>query len=295
MAINRRDFLKITGMSLGGLALTEPATSTLLKVNKTASTDGSASMLYDATICIGCKACQVACKRRSNLPPVLDSDKTHEAPTDLSADVWTLIKLYKGDEGTSFVKAQCMHCIEPACVSVCPVAALEKTDTGPVVYHAERCIGCRYCMAACPFYIPKAQWYSNSPKIQKCDFCADRLAKGQNPACGDACPTGALIYGKRGEMLATARSRTQDQNRYINHIYGETEAGGTDMLYIAGVSMGKLGFPDLGSRSLPSYDWPYMLAVPWVVAVVGGLLTATYFYTHRHEDGKEVHDDRTNG
>ncbi len=295
MAINRRDFLKITGMSLGGLAFTDPATSTIKKINKTVSADGNASMLYDATICIGCKACQVACKRRSNLPPVTDAEKIHEAPTDLSADVWTLIKLYQGGEGTSFVKAQCMHCIEPACVSVCPVAALEKTDTGPVVYHAERCIGCRYCMAACPFYIPKAQWYSNSPKIQKCDFCADRLAKGQNPACGDACPTGALIYGKRGEMLATARSRTQDQNRYIDHVYGETEAGGTDMLYIAGVSMGKLGFHDLGSRSLPSYDWPYMLAVPWVVAVVSGLLTATYFYTHRNEDGKEVHDDRTNG
>ncbi len=295
MAINRRDFLKITGMGLGGLAIAEPAKSTLLQVNKSTSADASASMLYDATICIGCKACQVACKRRSNLPPVTDAEKIHEAPTDLSADVWTLIKLYQGDEGTSFVKAQCMHCIEPACVSVCPVAALEKTDTGPVVYHAERCIGCRYCMAACPFFIPKAQWYSNSPKIQKCDFCADRLAKGENPACGDACPTGALIYGKRGEMLATARSRVLDQNRYINHIYGETEAGGTDMLYIAGVSMGSLGFPDLGSRSLPSYDWPYMLAVPWIVAVVGGLLTATYFYTHRKEDGKEVQDDHTNG
>jgi formate dehydrogenase iron-sulfur subunit len=252
-------------------------------------------MLYDATICIGCKACQVACKKRSNLPAVTDADKTHEAPTDLSADVWTLIKLYKGEEGTSFVKAQCMHCIEPACVSVCPVAALEKTATGPVVYHAERCIGCRYCMAACPFYIPKAQWYSNTPKIQKCDFCADRLAKGQHPACGDACPTGSLIFGTRADMLNIAHSRIVDGKRYINHVYGETEAGGTDMLYISGVSPFLLGLPDLGSRTLPSYDWPYMEAVPWVVAVVGGLLTATYFYTHRKEDGKEAHDDRTTG
>lgn len=295
MPINRREFLKVTGLSLGGLAMVNPSISPLTTSPKPSSVDASASMLYDSTICIGCKACQVACKRRSNLPPVLDADKTHEAPTDLSADVWTLIKLYQGEQGTSFVKAQCMHCIEPACVSVCPVAALEKTEAGPVVYHAERCIGCRYCMAACPFYIPKAQWYSNSPKIQKCDFCADRLANGQNPACGDACPTGALIFGTRREMLDTAHSRVVDETKYVNHVYGEIEAGGTTMLYISGVSPFVLGLPDLGSRALPSYDWPYLQAVPWVVAVVGGLLTATYFYTHRNEDGKEAHDDRTTG
>lgn len=96
-------------------------------------------------------------------------------------------------------------------------------------------------------------------------------------------------------MLDTAHSRVVDEVRYVNHVYGETEAGGTDMLYISGVSPLVLGLPDLGSRTLPSYDWPYLQSVPWVVAVVGGLLTATYFYTHRHDDGKEAHDDRSDG
>lgn len=295
MPVNRRDFLKVAGMSLGGLAVMDPTAKSILKSPNAEVPADSASMLYDATVCIGCKACQVACKKRSNLPPTLDADKTHEAPTDLSADVWTMIKLYQGDEGTSFVKVQCMHCNEPACVSVCPVGALEKTKAGPVVYHAERCIGCRYCMAACPFYIPKAQWYSNAPKIQKCDFCADRLTKGENPACADACPTGAISYGKRGDMLNVAHSRIVDQKRYVNHVYGETEAGGTDILYISGVDPLLLGFPKLGERSLPSYDWPYMEAVPWVVAIAAGLLTGTYFYTHRNDKGKEEHDDRTTG
>lgn len=287
MSINRRDFLKTAGAGLGGLALVEPALPRMDTLAKQVAADQHASMLYDATKCVGCKACQVACKQRSNLPPTTDSEKIWEMPQDLSADVWTLIKLYEGEEGTSFVKANCMHCIEPACASVCPVAALEKTDAGPVVYHAERCIGCRYCMAACPFGIPKAQWYSNAPKIQKCDFCADRLADGGNPACADACPTGAISYGQRKDMLTVAKGRITDTARYFNYVYGETEAGGTDVLYITGVNPLLLGLPELDDRSLPSIDWPYMKAVPWVIGIVSAFLTATYFYTHRNE-GKEV-------
>ncbi len=291
MPISRREFFKIAGASLGGAALASVAEPVKAK-----SADASASMLYDSTICVGCRACQVACKKRSNLRHETDAQGLHEAPTDLSAYTWTLIKLYKNGDETSFVKNQCMHCEEPACVSVCPVAALEKTDSGPVIYHAERCIGCRYCMAACPFGIPKSQWDKPLPYIQKCDFCADRQAQGEQPACGEACPTGALIFGTRAEMLQTAHTRLQNDGRYIQHVYGETEAGGTSMLYISQVGFDKLGFPELKNKDLPSIDWPYMKAVPWVVGIVASLSTAIYFRTHRNEkiSGKESDDGHTN-
>ena len=275
---DRRNFLKLAGAAALGAAVMP------IMPARASSTPGadSASMLYDASICVGCRACQTACKNRAQLPHELDHQQLYEAPVDLSADTWTIIKLYKGNEGVSFVKNQCMHCQEPACVSVCPVAALEKLSSGPVVYHGERCIGCRYCMAACPFGIPKSQWDAALPLIQKCDFCADRLAKGETPACGDACPTGALIYGKRSQMLAAAHTRLQDNPRYFQHVYGESEVGGTSMLYIAEVNYASLGFPRLAERALPSIDWPYMQAVPVVIAGMVTLSTAIYLWTHRN-------------
>ncbi len=290
MPISRRNFLKLAGTGLGALAISATAAPVSAKPLQA---DESASMLYDASLCVGCRACQTACKRRSGLPHETDSQNLYEAPTDLTADTWTLIKLYKGDDGMSFVKNQCMHCIDPACVSVCPVAALEKTAAGPVIYHKERCIGCRYCMAACPFGIPKSQWEKTFPLIQKCDFCADRLARGEEPACGAACPTGALIYGQRREMLSTAHTRLENDSNFIQHVYGETEAGGTSMLYISKLKFASLGFPEVSDLDLPSITWPYMKAVPWVVGIVATLATGIYFRTHRldvHATGKEEHD-----
>jgi formate dehydrogenase iron-sulfur subunit len=288
MPVTRRKFLKLAGAGLGG-AIALPATPLVARAQSTGSHENSASMLYDSTICVGCRACQTACKRRSNLPHETDSKGLYEAPQDLSADTWTLIKLYQGNEGTSFVKNQCMHCIEPACVSVCPVGALEKTASGPVIYHSERCIGCRYCMAACPFGIPKTQWSKPLPLIQKCDFCADRQAKGLEPTCGAACPTGALIFGTRGKMLDTARTRLKNSTQYVQHVYGEKEAGGTSMLYISAVSQKALGFPELSDVALPSIDWPYMLAVPGVIAVMVTLSTAIYLRTHRNDNHNDAH------
>jgi Fe-S-cluster-containing dehydrogenase component len=282
MPVRRREFIKMAGAGLAALAL--PSKPVAAKGLSTA--ENSASMLYDATICVGCRACQVACKKRSNLPHETDAQGLYEAPLDLSADTWTLIKLYKGSEGLSFVKNQCMHCNEPACVSVCPVAALEKLESGPVVYHAERCIGCRYCMAACPFGIPKTQWSKTLPLIQKCDFCADRQARGEQPACSEACPTGALISGKRGGMLNVAYSRLKKNPQYFQHVYGEREAGGTSMLYISALGPQVLGFPSLNETALPSIDWPYMRAVPGVIGVMVTLSTAIYLRTHRKDKEK---------
>lgn len=282
MPISRRGFLKLGAAGVGALAL--PRTSGIVSA-KAGDAENSASMLYDSTICVGCRACQTACKRRANLPHETDSQALYEKPNDLSADTWTLIKLYQGEKGTSFIKNQCMHCIDPACVSVCPVAALIKLPEGPVVYRGERCIGCRYCMAACPFGIPKSQWDAVLPLIQKCDFCADRQAEGLQPACGEACPTGALISGKRVDMLKIAHDRLKSNPSYVQHVYGETEAGGTSMLYVSDMDYTDLGFPQLDDTALPTLDWPYLQAVPGVIAVMVGLSTAIYLRTHRNENG----------
>jgi len=291
MPISRRSFLKLASLGLAGAGLSTAPKPVFAATNKA---ENSASMLYDSTLCVGCRACQEACKVRSKLPAETDSQGLYEMPYDLSAYTWTMIKLYKQDTQTAFVKNQCMHCVEPACVSVCPVAALEKLESGPVVYHAERCIGCRYCMAACPFGIPKSQWDKALPLIQKCDFCADRQAKGEAPACGEACPTGALIYGKRAQMLEIAHTRLKNNPNYFQHVYGEAEVGGTSMLYVSGVSFENLGFPKLKDQALPEITWPYMMAVPGVVAVMATLSTVIYFRTHR-EDEKTARKEPNHG
>lgn len=278
MPISRREFLKLSAAGLGAAVVPAQAAQA---GTQPVRAENSASMLYDSLKCVGCRACQVACKARSELPPELDATGLYEAPRDLSANTWTLIQLYQGESDSAFVKHQCMHCIDPACVSVCPVAALEKLESGPVVYHAERCIGCRYCMAACPFGIPKSQWDAALPLIRKCDFCADRLAQGEKPACGEACPTGALIYGSRKAMLDIAHERVDGSTRYNRTVYGENEAGGTSMLYLAGTAYGNLGFPKLDSRDLPAITWPYMRAVPGLIAVMVTLSTGIYLRTHR--------------
>ena len=245
-------------------------------------------MLYDATLCVGCRACQVACKKRAGLPYVMDENQMYEMPTDLNGDTWTIIKLYQDTETYSYVKKQCMHCVAPACASVCPVAALEKTPEGPVVYHSYKCIGCRYCMTACPFEVPKYEWDEINPIIQKCDFCADLQAAGQQPACSAACPTGALISGTRAEMLEIAHQRLADHpDQYFDHVYGEHEVGGTSMLYIAGVSYEKLGYPTLKDQPIPDVTWPYMKAVPFVFFGMAGAMSAIYYWTHRNKEEEE--------
>ena len=282
MSIDRRDFLKKTGLGLGGFFALPVADKV---ATGSESSEDSAGMLYDSALCVGCKECQVACKERLNsLSPDVGISAYDVDPDNLSAYTWTLIKLYKDEEDdtqSAFVKVQCMHCVDPACVSVCPVGALEKTAAGPVVYDAEKCFGCRYCMAACPFDVPKYQWEKVNPLIQKCDFCADRQAEGSEPACSTSCPTGALQFGKRADLLLTARSRIKNKPDYIKHIYGEYEVGGTAKLYISKVPFEKLGFQAFYAESLPGLTWPWMLSVPGIVVVVGSLMGGIYWVKKR--------------
>jgi len=175
-----------------------------------------------------------------------------------------------------------MHCLHPACVSVCPVQALQKSDAGPVIYESERCLGCRYCMMACPFRVPRYQWEKTLPLIRKCTFCADRLEQGLGPACAEACPTGALIYGQRGALLEAAEARLRDKpERYVQQVYGKEQAGGTSVLYLSHVPFDKLGFPALTSQALPKLTERAMLAVPGIIVGVGGLMSGIYWFTKR--------------
>ncbi len=248
MPIHRRDFLKLAGLALGG---------TLLGVESAeAAVDASQhwGMLYDATKCVGCNACTNACREWNGTPVEKDPTGRYDAPKELTAKTWTLVQLYKSESEYSFVKRQCMHCIEPACVSACPVHALQKRDTGPVTYDPSRCIGCRYCMYACPFHVPRFEWDKVIPVIAKCTLCNDRLLSGKGgPRCAEYCPTGALIWGKRGNLLADAKGRiAATPERYHDHVYGEKEAGGTSVLYLAGVPYEKLGLPNLGVEAIPA-------------------------------------------
>ena len=250
MSLSRRDFLKVAGMAIGS-ALVAPEAALASPVEK--DPNEYAAMLYDATICVGCNACTNACRQWNNTTPEPDQRQIYDAPRELSADTWTMIQLYQGENEYSFVKRQCMHCVDPACVSGCPVHALQKTAEGPVTYDQDRCIGCRYCMYACPFHIPRFAWETAQlPVIAKCTLCADRIKDGLPTACAERCPTSALIFGKRGDLIAQAEKRIrEDPARYVNHVYGKDDAGGTSVLYLSAVPFENLGLEDLGTRPIP--------------------------------------------
>lgn len=274
--------------------------------------------LIDTTKCIGCRSCQVSCKAWNDLPgekttspkegmgyqePRLLSAKTYVVITDRLVDTPGISPGFR----QIFAKRQCMHCEEPACAAACPVTALHKTKDGPVVYDKSRCIGCRYCMLACPWGVPTAEWGSLNPSIRKCTHCADRLSsevpqyrngvaltadektgwavKHTEPACVKACPSGCLKYGERDELLAEAKQRIKNQpGKYVSHIYGEHEAGGTTMLYLSGVPFEQIGFPKVQSEAFPRLSAIALGAVPPAVVGVGAALGGAYAFSKRRED-----------
>jgi formate dehydrogenase iron-sulfur subunit len=284
MSLNRRQFIKLAGLGLGGMLLLPQGAEASEEVDA----ENGVAMLYDATKCIGCRACQNACKDWNGTAAEPDATGLYDAPLELSADTWTLIQLYVEGDERSFVKHQCMHCLHPACVSACPVSALQKTADGPVTYNPKRCIGCRYCMVACPFGVPRFEWDKVIPVVAKCTFCNDRLAAGDGPSCAEACPTGALIWGRRGELLAEAKSRlAESPDKYVNHIYGEQDGGGTSVLYLSHVSYEKLGFPELGPQPVPGLN-DVLAPIILPTAFIGGtaILAGAYYLTSRK--GKEA-------
>src|ERR1700758_1134354 len=207
----------------------------------------SKALLYDASMCIGCKQCEQACATQNNLA----YDETIAAEERQTEHKFTAV-ITRGDK---FMRRLCMNCSDPACASVCPVGALHKTAAGPVVYEEVRCMGCRYCMAACPFGVPKYEWNQLLPRVQKCTMCPERVQAGKPTACAEICPTGATKFGERDELIAEAQKRMHDNpGQYVDHIYGLNEVGGTSVLLLSRVPFEQFGYPVALTRDpLPMY------------------------------------------
>ncbi|MGB7621091.1 MAG: 4Fe-4S dicluster domain-containing protein [Terriglobia bacterium] len=237
----------------------------------------SKGLLIDITKCIGCRSCEAACKAQNKLPENND--------TDLTATTYTKVM----ERGDRFVRKMCMHCQNPTCVSVCPVGALQKTTYGPVVYDESKCMGCRYCMAACPFQVPRYEWSSAFPRVRKCIMCKDRVAQGLSTACAEACPVGATTFGERDDLIHEAQDRIrQEPGKYVNQVYGFSEVGGTGVLFITDVPFEKLGFrTDLLKEPYPMLTWNVLSKIPNFVGVGGTLLFGIWWITSRREEVKK--------
>jgi formate dehydrogenase iron-sulfur subunit len=242
----------------------------------------NAAILTDLTKCIGCGACAVICKQTNKLPGGIGNV--------LDAYTWTIVESRR----QVFIRRQCMHCLGPTCASVCPVAALHKTDYGAVAYDSGKCIGCRYCIMACPFDIPKYQWDSPAPVVGKCNMCVEkRLKRYRPPACTEVCPAGATVFGDRKSLIAEAQRRIKDNpGRYVNQIYGEHEAGGTSVMYLSAVRFGELGFKKgLRPESYPELTWQILEKLPPVVGIGGATLFGLMWVINRRIEMKRRREE----
>jgi formate dehydrogenase iron-sulfur subunit len=248
----------------------------------------SKAILTDVTKCIGCLKCVSACKQANNLKP--DIPRTWQKKDGLSARNWTsIIK----KENNHYVRKQCRHCLEPACASACPVGALHQTDSGAVIYDKYKCLGCRYCMMACPYGVPRYDWDEPVPYIEKCILCYDRITDGRQPACTEICPTGATIFGERSELLKIAHERIkEDPGKYIDNVWGEFEVGGTSVLYLSDIDLGFLAYQtDLGNLPLPETTAPAMKAVPFAFAGMGAAMYGVNWIIRRRMELNKKPDE----
>jgi formate dehydrogenase iron-sulfur subunit len=243
------------------------------------------ALLFDVTRCIGCRACAQACKESHGFPGTGEE-------TELDAVTYTVL-LDKG--GDRYLRRMCMHCADPSCASACPVGAFTKTELGPVVYDGSKCIGCRYCMIACPFSVPRYEWSKPVPVVRKCDGCFERQAQGLPSACTEACPAEATVGGTREEMVAEAKRRiAENPDAYHPEIYGEHEVGGTNVLVLSPVPFEQLGMKvGLGHDPLPNLTWEALSKIPGIVGVGCVGLSAIYWITHRRQEVAAAERDGT--
>ena len=287
--MNRRDCLKTLGVAAGSSLVGR----NLAAKDLDAVVDGSEPMgvLVDTTRCIGCRMCEWACASANDLPEPegeVDLDKER----DTTPTQWSVVRRYQTERGPVTVKRQCMHCLQPACASACLTMAMNRKSSGAIAWDGEKCMGCRFCMISCPFDVPKFEYDSANPRIGKCIMCWERLEEGKDPACVENCPAQALQFGKRSDLIREARTRIYGSpDKYVDHIYGEHEAGGTSFLYIASVPFEQLGFPpDIGTEPYPNATREFLYAVPVVLTLLPPLLLGM----HRAANGdKETEEETT--
>lgn len=286
--MDRRDSLKTLGLIGLSALLGDPS-----EASEAAQDDGSVGVLVDTTQCVGCRSCEYACAEANGLPDPDDDDAVMEAERKQSPTQWSVVNRYETEAGEVFAKKQCMHCVEPACASACLTKAMFKTEEGPVIWRESKCMGCRFCMVSCPFDIPKFEYDSANPKVQKCKMCWERLQEGEKPACVEECPAEALQFGKRSELLEIARQRIyENPDDYVHHIYGEDEAGGTGWMYLSAVPFDQLGFrADLDRTSYPGLTKGFLYSVPIVLALGPVFLLGLSNATKREEEEEEVNHE----
>jgi formate dehydrogenase iron-sulfur subunit len=299
---SRRGFLKGTAAIAGTLLASGLITSPERAFAAGPGTKlDSYGMLTDMTRCVGCRRCEAACNRANELPAPevpFDSEEVFEHHRRPEAQAFTVVNRYENPKGGKPVyrKIQCNHCVDPACASACLVGAMKKSPDGPVEYNAELCIGCRYCMTACPFYVPSYEYSEVFPRVRKCTMCSDRIARGLVPACAEACPMEAVTFGKRSQLIEIARERIRrEPNRYVNHIYGEHEAGGTSWMYMSGMPFEDLEFQtNIGEKALPEYTKEFLSFVPLVLTAWPTLLGGFYLFSKRRQQTEhaESHDPK---
>jgi len=301
MTINRRGFLKAMG-TIGASALVGDQKQAQA-VEQLPGYPDRYGILTDLTLCIGrnCRKCEVACNKENNLPTPkvpLEDNSVFEKIRRTDEQSFTVVNRYPHPKPGSppvYVKQQCRHCDEPACASACLVRAFTKTPKGAVTYNKNVCVGCRYCMTACPFYVPAYEYNKPfSPEIKKCTMCYDtRTSKGRIPACVEACPLQVMTYGKRSDLLELAKKKIMDNpGRYVNHIYGEHEVGGTCWLYISGVPFEQIGFDmELGTKPYPELTRGFLSMVPAVLVIWPALLGGFYMFTQHREQSDEEEEE----
>ncbi len=293
--MNRRKFLGAMGAAgLGVVGVQKTAESA-----KIAGLPDSYAVLFDSNICIGCRQCEMACNRENQLPePDVDfhDPQPFEETRRTNWKTYTLVNQYDDEPagaGWLYRKVQCMHCMEPACAASCFVRAFEKRPNGAVAYDPTVCVGCRYCMMACPFNIPAYEYHlALDPLVTKCTFCEHRLVEGREPACVEICPVRAMYFGTRQEVLREARRRVlENPDWYQDHIYGEHEMGGTNWVYLSPVPFEEVGMRmDLGTTPAIQFTSGALGAVPIISAFWPVLLVGAYAIARRKE--KIAREDR---
>ncbi len=293
MRISRRDFIKWCSASAALVGVgANIAPPTLTKKTLAPVSRSAVSVLIDLNRCVGCKRCQAACKKKNNLP--LDDD-----PVSLSATALTFVEFRNTSSDPNKpvikpIKRQCMNCVDPACVSACTVGALQKQTNGPVTYDANRCIGCRYCMYACPFGIPTFEWKNQLALIKKCDNCADLVAAGQAPACVQACPVVALQFGKREELLIIAKERINDpKSNYVKEVYGEEEVGGTSMMYLSALPFDRYGLRNMPEVSPAEANRKVMHMTPFMGGGMAVALSIIYLLKPRSRAQAQIDSSKS--